>query len=393
MASARARLFRKRGEGGHQPVTFIELFFDLVFVFAITQLSHGLLDHLTPLGLAQTLLLAFAVWWAWIYTSWVTNWLDPDHPLVRLVLLALMLIGLGMSTSLPRAFGDGGMAFALSYVALQLGRSLFMLWALRSVNPANHRNFIRITLWLSLSGLLWIGGAAMDGGARMALWIAAAALEFIGPAMAFRVPGLGRSSTADWNVAGGHMAERCALFIIIALGEAIVVTGATFSTLAKDAATTAAFLASFSGSAVMWWIYFDSGVHRGSDRIAHSDDPGRIARIAYTYFHLPIVLGILIVAVADELVLSHPLGHVSPSLAWTAIGGPAVFLCGTMLFKQVIANRRLPLPPLSHLVGLALLGGIALVHGSFSPVALSIATTGALVVVALWEYRALRTPA
>src|SRR6187551_3750849 len=125
---------------GHSRVTFVELFFDLVFVFAVTQLSHGLLEHLTPLGALQTAVLMLAVWWAWIDTAWITNWLNPDRNAVRVMLFGLMLAGLVMAASTPKAFEDRALAFALAYALGQLGRGLFMLWALKNRDAGNFRN-------------------------------------------------------------------------------------------------------------------------------------------------------------------------------------------------------------------------------------------------------------
>lgn len=386
---ARTGLLRARHRHEHGRVTFVELFFDLVFVFAITQLSHTLLHHLTPLGAVETLLLFMAVWWVWVFTSWVTNWLDPEQTPVRLLLLVLMLAGLVLSTSLPEAFGDKGLAFAAAFTFMQVGRSTFVLWALGSGNPGLTRNFQRICAWLVLSGLFWIAGGLAHDGLRLGLWAIALGIEYLSAALGFRVPGLGVSRTSDWDVDGGHMAERCALFTIIALGESILVTGATFADMAWDAAGVAAFLAAFIGSITMWWIYFDTGAERGSRHIAASADPGRLARIIYTYIHLLIVAGIVVVAVGDELVLAHPLGHLEPAAAYVLLGGPALYLLGNALFKHTIMGR---LPP-SHLVGLVLLGLLALAAASTSPLFLGIATSVVLVVVAVWEMVALRRPA
>ena len=303
-------LLRKRGGHDSSRVSMVELFFDLVFVFAVTQLSHTLLAHLDAVGAAQIALLLVAVWWVWIYTSWVTNWLEPERIPVRMCLLALMLAGLLLSSSIPQAFAEHGFAFACAYVSMQVGRTLFFLWAVRSAPVQMRRNFQRILVWLSLSGVFWIAGGLADGSAendtRFTLWSLALLLEFTSPLFYFRVPGLGRSSTADWDIDPHHLAERCALFVIIALGESLLVTGATFSELAWDRTTIAAFASAFFGSVAMWWIYFDTSARRASDRFAHSDDPGRVARNAYTYLHLPIVAGIIVCAVADELVLMHP---------------------------------------------------------------------------------------
>ena len=143
-------LLRARDGAESSKVTFVELFFDLVFVFAVTQLSHALLEHLTFSGAAQTTLLLMAVWWVWIYTSWATNWLDPEKIAVRLMMFALMLAGLVLSTSIPQAFETKATAFASAYVFMQVGRGLFTMGAVRPESPGNYRNFQRINAWLVL---------------------------------------------------------------------------------------------------------------------------------------------------------------------------------------------------------------------------------------------------
>ncbi len=383
----RAGLLRARGAHEHARVTNVELFFDLVFVFAVTQLSHYLLKNLTPLGAAHTALLFLAVWWVWIYTSWVTNWLDPERTPVRLLLFALMLAGLVLSTSIPQAFDAKGLAFALAYVFMQVGRSLFMVWALGDSSPGNVRNFQRITAWLALAGVFWIAGAFAEGGVRLGLWGAALAVEYVSPAVGFWTPGLGRSTTDDWDVEGGHLAERCSLFIIIALGESLLVTGATFEGLPWTAPTVAAFAVAFVGSVAMWWIYFDTGAERGVRRITTSDDPGRLARLIYTYVHLLVVGGVIVASVADELVLAHPAGRTEVTTAAAVLGGPALFLLGNLLFKRAIAGRV----PLSHLAGLGLLAGLVPAAAVASPLLLGAAVAAALAMVALWETVSLRS--
>jgi low temperature requirement protein LtrA len=374
-------LLRGTPENGHHRVTFVELFFDLVFVFAVTQLSHTLLEHLSELGALQTALLLLAVWWVWIYTSWVTNWLDPETTPVRLMLFALMLAGLVLSTSLPKAFAGRGWAFAGAYVAMQLGRSLFMLWALAGRSAGNFLNFQRVTLWFGLSAPFWLAGAWVDPEQRLMLWTLALIVDYAAPAFGFWTPGLGRSTTADWDVEGGHLAERCGLFVIIALGESIVVTGARFADLAWTGTTVAAFLVAFFGTVAMWWIYFNIGAERASARIMASSDPGRLARLAYTYLHIVLIAGIIVSAVADELVLSHPLGHTEPSAIAVILGGPALYLLGNILFKRTSASRL----ALSHLVGLALLAGLSPLATSLPPLLLGAAATLVLVIVAAWE--------
>lgn len=373
-------LLRIRKGHEHARVTFVELFFDLVFVFAVTQLSHTLLAHFSVLGAVETWLLMMAVWWVWIYTSWVTNWLDPERVPVRLMLFAVMLAGLIMSAALPKAFAELGLIYALAHVSIQIGRSLFMLWGVRG-HVSLTRNFQRITAWLCVSGILWIAGGLMEGETRLILWILALIIEYLGPSQGFWTPGLGRSTTADWNVEGGHMAERCGLFVIIALGESVLVTGATFSGLEWSLPVVLAFLSSFVGSVAMWWIYFNTGAERGSVTIATSGDPGRLARIAYTYIHLFIVAGIIVTAVGDEFTLAHPDGHTDLKTAVAIVGGPALYLIGTLLFRRAITGH-LPKIQLGALVLLAIIFAGA---GLVSPMLLSLATTIVLVLNALAE--------
>ena len=391
MFSARNNHLRVRQGHDHHRVTFVELFFDLVFVFAITQLSHGLLKHLTPLGTVQAGLLLVAVWWAWIDTAWITNWLDPEKPAVRMMLFALMLAGLVFSSSLPQAFESRALPVALSYLAMQAARDLFMLWALKRHDGGNFRNFIRIGCWHLYSAPFWLAGAFVEGPARLSLWAIAVGIESVAPILGFHVPMLGRSNTADWVVEGGHMAERCGLFIIIALGESVLITGATFTELAWNSATIAAFTVSFIGSVAMWAVYFNFGAARSSHMIASSDDPGRLARSGYTYLHVPIVAGIIVTAVADELVLHHPTGHEGHTELATAaaiLAGPALYLSGNALFKRLSA----PYFPLSHLAGLALLALLVPAALVATPLVLSAASTAVLIVVAVWEWLSFRQP-
>ncbi len=379
-------LLRERVEHQHARVSYVELFFDLVFVFAITQISHTLIEHFSVLGLAQAAFLLGAVWWIWIYTSWVTNWLDPERPPVRLLLFVLMFLGLVMSCALPEAFGATGLAFAGAYVTAQLVRSVFTMVSLRDASPANYRNFQRITIWLVCSGIFWIAGGLSEGPLRFGLWLIALGIEYIGPAAGFRVIGLGRSLTSDWNVEGGHLAERCALFIIIALGESVIMTGATAAKLPPTTVNLTAFLNAFLSTVAMWWVYFHIGAERASQHIAHSEDPGRIARIAYTYLHVLLVAGIVLVAVGDELVIAHPTGHTDGRTAIAVLAGPAFYLLGNLLFKRITAGWY----PLSHLVGLGLLAVLTPAWTVLPPLGFSLAATAILILVAAWEAISLR---
>ena len=382
----RGPLFRPIVPHQHSRVTYAELLFDLVFVFAVTQVSHTLLSHFTPLGAVETTLLLLSVWWVWVYTSWVTNWLNPELTPVRVLLFLLMLGGLVLSTSIPLAFDSRGLWFAIAYAAMQVGRTAFWL-ASTPARTAARMNTIRILVWLSVSAVFWIAGGLAQSQTRLLLWAVALGIEYVSPAVRFWIPKYGASSVADWYVEGGHLAERCAGFIIIALGESIVVTGATFADLRWTSEVVAAFLSAFVTALAMWWLYFHKGAEAGSELISSSNEPGRLARLAYTYLHLPIVAGIILSAVSDDLVLQHPTGHSDVRLVVSTIGGPMLFLIGATLFKHAIRGWL----QLSHGVGILALGVLGWFGAGLSPLMLSVATTLLMVIVAAWESLSLRS--
>jgi low temperature requirement protein LtrA len=359
---------------GQQRVTNVELFFDLVYVFAVTQITRFLGEDLSWQRSLQALLLLFALWWAWIYTAWVTNWLHPDTRAVRACLLAVMLASLIVSATLPQAFGDRGLIFAVTYVVMQLGRTAFVVYAVRR-DPVLRVNFVRIMLWLLPSGACWVAGGLTSGTTRDALWAVAVLIDFVAPALGFAVPGLGRSTTREWNIAGDHLAERCQLFMIIALGESILDIGTTFGDGPMSAAKITAFVLAFLGTVALWWVYFDRSAEDSSKPIASSPDPGRLGRSAYTYFHLPMVAGVIVTAVADEQVIAHPTGHGSAAVTATVLGGPALYLFGHLLFKRAVF-RLVSWP---RLIALLVLAACIPLGAVLSPLALS-GVSGAIVV-------------
>jgi low temperature requirement protein LtrA len=363
-------------DAGEQRVTPLELFFDLVYVFAITQLSHLLLDHPTVGGALETLFLLLVVWWAWQYTTWFTNWFDPDALPVRLMLGAVMLASLVMSVAIPEAFGERGLMFALAYVAIQVGRTVFAVLALGASHPLSG-DFRRILAWFAASGVLWVAGGLVEGEARYVVWLLALGVDYSGPAARYRTPWLGRSHTQEWTIEGAHFAERCQLFVIIALGESILVTGTTFGEAEFSAAAVAAFGVAFLGSGALWWIYFARSAYDASETIAHSEDPGRLARSAYTYFHLPMIAGIIAVAAADELTVAHPGDPGTFASVSLTLGGAALFVAGNGLFLWAVSGRVL----WSRLLAVVALA--ALVPVGFALPALALLGTAALIVILL----------
>ncbi|MGY0055699.1 low temperature requirement protein A [Streptomyces sp. LZ34] len=374
-------MFRRRGPRG-TPVTPFELFFDLVYVFAVTQLAHGLVAHFTVKGAAQTLLLLAAVWWAWMYTSWTTNWFHPDHVAVRLTLVVVMLASLVMAAAIPSAFDGRGLWFAGAYAVIQVGRSLFVAAAARS-HPLGP-TFQRVLAWHSFTAVVWIVGGLTVGPARTVLWLAALALEYAAPWHGYTTPFLGRSRTSEWTIDAEHMAERCQLFMIIVLGESLLVAGATFSDSQPSAARVAAFLSAFTVAVALWWIYFHRAADAAGERIAASDDPGRLGRSAYTYLHIPMIAGVILTAVAVEITIAHPDGRVTAGTACAVLGGPALFLTGHLLFTRAVFGQV----PRSRLLAIAGLAALSLAAGIATPLMLIGGAATVLLGLAAWDARA-----
>jgi low temperature requirement protein LtrA len=344
-----------RDAGVEQRATYFELFFDLVYVFAITQLSHHLLVHLDWGGAAQTAFLLVVVYWAWNYTTWMTNWFDPEVALVRLVLVFVMLASLLMAVAVPESFGDHALLFAGSYCALQIVRNGFVV----AVTPPGvfHRNFEQLLAWSVLSLPLWIGGALVDGTGRWVLWLAALGVDLAAPLLRYWLPRLGRTPMTEWTIDPAHFGERFHLFVIIVLGESIVLTGATASDVGLEASVVLALSFAFLSSVALWWLYFGQVAGSAMRRFSIDEVPGQIGRDAYTYLHLPIVAGILLTAVGDELVIAHPGDELGTAGALVTLAGPAVYLLGVVAFGARI-GRHQPWPRL--VVPIVLLAAVPL---------------------------------
>jgi low temperature requirement protein LtrA len=335
----------RRPAGTDQRATSLELFYDLVFVFAVTQVSHHLLDDLTWRGAGQSAMLLLVVWWSWNYTTWVTNELDPESPVVRLLMIALMLGSLVMSAAIPEAFGEQAGLFVGSYLAIQIGRHIFLTFIAAGPRTLERERAGRILVWFVAAGVFWIAGAVADGTTRTALWLVALAIDYGAPLALFWIPRRPFIGEAAWEVTTAHFSERFGLFIIIALGESIVITGATVSGADLNAAILAAFATAFLTTAAMWWLYFTYVARIAERRLELAENRTRMARDAYTYLHVVLVAGIIVSAVGDELVIAHPSEPLADAEVAAVVAGPAIYLLAHVLFRlrltRTVGWRRL----------------------------------------------------
>jgi low temperature requirement protein LtrA len=289
-----------------------------------------------------------------------------------------MLASLLMAAALPEALDGQGLLFALAYIALQVGRNTAAALFLAPGHPLRDV-FERLVAWSGVSGVLWLTGAVLEGEQRVALWVAALAIELAAPVAGYWVIGRGRGATTDWDIEGGHFAERCQLFIIIALGESIVVTGATASAAGLSSTVLLCLVVAFVETAALWWVYFGASAEHAREKMSTCEDPGRLARDAYTYGHLPIVAGIIATAVGVDLLIAHPDESLHGVGLAMVLGGPALYLVGESLFRRRMTGS-------SNHGGLAVAAVLVLlvpVGGHVSALALSVIVAALLTSLAV----------
>ncbi len=371
------RLAVSRAPGAERVVTPLELFFDLVYVFAIGQLSHHLLEHVDLRTGAETVIMALAVVYAWYMTAWGANWLEPDRPPVRALLVGLMFASLLMSVGIGDAFGDRAWLFVTGYLLAQVGRSSFLILALRGRALGEH--FVNDLVWELVTGALWVAGAIADGDARLVIWGLAVAATYAGVSSLHWLPGRGRAiDLAHTEIAGGHLLERFRLFFIIALGETVLTMGAAFTDEPFELERLLALAIGFTGTVAFWWCYFQRVERIGVDLAeASEEDAGAVAWWG-TWTLTLIVLALIGIAVGDELAIAHPGDDATLGFTILTFGGPALFLLAQLFFLREALGR---FPP-SRLLGLAALAILAVATASLSLIAGIAAASAVLVAVA-----------
>lgn len=339
---------RAPGEG-RSLVGPIELFFDLVYVFAIIQISHLLIADLSWYGFARTAVIFAAVWWGWNYTAWMMNWLDPARGAVQALNALLMLLAMGAAVAIPHAFGDGGVLFAACYVLMGVIRPFFMVVAFRG--ETLERNYRLLGAWSASAGILWVVGALLSPDARLVVWLAALLVDYIAPRVDFRFPGLGSAPMAEWDTDAEHLAERNRLVFIIALGESVLLMGGSLAGGEHIGPGLAAgFLVGFAALVSLWFNYFALAGHD----VMGGQGGTAALRSAYAYAHALMVGGAILVAVSIELRLTHD--HLTTAMVLVTIGGPLVYLLGNVLFLSSrfgrVARSRFVAAALLVLIGI-----------------------------------------
>jgi low temperature requirement protein LtrA len=371
------RVAVSRAPGAERVVTPLELLFDLVYVFAIGELSHHLLEHVDLRTGAETVIMALAVVYAWYMTAWGANWLDPDRLPVRLMLVGLMFASLLMSVAIADAFDGRAWLFVTGYLLLQLGRSAFLIVALRGRALGEH--FVNDLVWELLTGALWVAGAIADADARLVLWGLAVVATHGGAWALHWLPGRGqRIDLGHTEIAGGHLIERFRLFFIIALGETVLTTGTAFTDEPFEPERLLALAISFTGTVALWWCYFQRAEGIGVDVAEAADDAGAVGWWGTVTLTL-IVLALIGIAVGDELAIAHPSDDATLGFTILTFGGPALFLVAQVFFL----HEALGHVPRSRPLGLAALAILAVVTVELTLIVGIAASAAVLVAVAI----------
>jgi low temperature requirement protein LtrA len=358
-------------------VTPLELFFDLVFVLAVTQCTALMAADPSWQGLARGLLALGVLWWCWVGYAWLTSTVDPEEGAVRIAMFAAMAAILVAALCVPHAFNDAGLIFAVAYGIARFGQIVLLYIAGRDNEQLRHSVVIGLLGSTIIAISLLVVASQLNGAAQGALWATALALDMAGP-LFFGVEG--------WTLVPGHFAERHGLIILIAIGESVVAIGAGAHAHVDAGVITAAVLG-IAVAAAFWWLYFDVVVIVATRHLARAA-PGReqnsIARDSYSFLHLPMVAGIVLVALGMKKTLGEVDHHLTTVLATAMFGGMALYLLAHVAFRlrnvHTLNRQRL-------VVAIALCALIPLMTDLKALIALAILTA---ILVALIAYEAIR---
>jgi low temperature requirement protein LtrA len=357
-----------------EAVSPLELFFDLVFVFAVSQLSHHLLDHLSWRGAAETPVLLIAVFSIWSGTSFEATLLNIGRSHARWLLLAVMLAGLFMNAAIQNSFDAGGWAFVIPFLAIQAGRSILMIVTAPTRMLREH--YTRLLCWILATAPLWIAGAISDPESRLLWWAGAATIDLAGTWLAHPLPG--RTLRSEHVVFdANHMLERCRLFLIIALGESVLSSGTAIADASRTLRTVVTGTCGLVTIVALWKLHFASSGRLMDSYVETTTDPILAARRTVNGL-LVSVAGLIAVAVGNELVIAHPHDHTSVALGLVLFGGPLLYLLSQTVYLWAVIGTR-SLPRMAGIAALAVAGGLSQLLPAYA--ALGLVTTVLLVLV------------
>lgn len=378
-----------RGARSEQQASFVELFFDLVVVFALNQVVAytvpGLESHATGerwTTALQGLLLILPLIWVWTLTAYVTTRFDPRRTEVQVVVLVTAFGLLLLGTAVPGAFDETGLAFAVVYVVVQCGRALALGLTLRR-HPLQ-AVYLRGLCWFGLSAVPWLLGAVTHGMARTLLWSLAIAIDYGSAGFGWPVPGLGHQRVVAWAQAPEHLADRYRQLLVIALGETILSVGIAYAQGMgfRSPAKTLGLMIAFLTSVLLWRIYYYRAGEIFGAAVEAAQDPARLGRTA-AGAHLLMIMGIVSTAAGHDLVQIHPIGHTYPAWLAVMVGGPALYVAGRALLERVVFSR-VSLPRLVSIAALLLLS----LPLAFAPPLVAVAAVaGVLLVIAVADAR------
>ncbi|MER7589370.1 low temperature requirement protein A [Micromonospora sp. NPDC127501] len=331
------RILRRRGEPEYP--TFLELFFDLVYIFMFSRLAASLAENLTVRGAAQTAVLLLAAWWVWVLTAWLTDLFNPRLPIIQATTLLVMLGTLLMAIATPYAFGRYGWLFVAAYFAIHLVRDAVLIPGTRVNRPIQARS-IRVFFWFGVTVTPWVAGVFADETARLVLWSIAVAVDLGSARVGWPTPRLGRTELASQIFTGVHLSERHRAIFIVALGELILSTGTGLAGSGFTAGAVATSAVAFVSAVLLFQLYFQR-----VQRILAPPSVATVERVrsgtSTSYSHLVMVAGVVLVSTSTSLVIDRPFGRAPVALMVATLGGPVLFLLGSVLFDAVVTGRTL----------------------------------------------------
>jgi low temperature requirement protein LtrA len=309
-----------------EQVTPLELFFDLVFVLAITQCTSLMAADPTWEGLAEGILVLGILWWAWVGFSWLTSVVDPEEGVVRIAMFGSMAALLVVSLAVPEVFGDTGLTFAVAYALVRTGWLVLFFLASHDEPKLRHSIWIGLVPSTAVGVGLLVAASFLDGTAQLALWIVALSLDVLGPFL---------FGSEGWKLEPHHFAERHGLIFIIALGESIVAIGVGAEAGVDGGVIVAAVLGVVL-AATMWWAYFDV-VALVAARVLSERPVGReqneMARDSYSLLHFPMVAGVVLIALGMKKTIAHTDEALSAETAFALVGGLVIYLLAHLAFR------------------------------------------------------------